>query len=65
MNFKWTVSIFLGFLVLFVVAQNARTMEFRFLFWQFSASRVIFLMLAFALGLILGFIWGRCPRRCS
>ena len=62
MNSKWTLSIFLGLLALLIIAQNAGVMQFRFFFWQFSASRIIFLALVFALGLILGFLWGKRPR---
>ena len=44
---------------------ESEVMQLRFLFWHLSASRIIFLTLVFSLGLILGFLWGRRPRRRS
>ncbi len=65
MDSKWPLSIFVGLLALLIIVQNAGVMQFRFLFWRLSASRIIFLALVFSLGLIVGFLWGRLPRRRS
>ncbi len=62
MNFKWILWVISAFLVLLVIIQNTQVIKLQILFWQLSASRILFFMLVFVLGLILGFVWGRRPR---
>lgn len=62
MNLKWIFGVLLGLLVVLIVIQNTQVIKLQILFWQLSASRILFLALVFVLGLILGFVWGRRPR---
>ncbi len=65
MNLKWFFAVLLGFLMAFVILQNTQVIKLQILFWQLSASRILFLALVFILGLVLGFVLGRRPRRRS
>jgi len=46
-------------LFLIILLQNTDVVSFRFLFWQFSMSRIILLPLVMLSGVILGFFLGR------
>ena len=65
MNLKWIFGVLLGLLVAFVTFQNTQVIKLQILFWQLSASRILFLALVFVLGLMLGFVLGRRSRRRS
>lgn len=54
--------IFISFICLFVVLiilQNTQVVEFQFLAWKFSMSRIILLPLIFLSGLVVGFVLGK------
>ena len=56
---KATVTLVFGILVLIVFLQNTQVVSVRFLFWQLSMSRIIFLPLIMLTGFIVGFFVGR------
>ena len=53
----------LGALLATFLIQNAEAVPVRFLFWSLTVSRSIVLLIAFALGLIVGVVSGRIRRK--
>ncbi len=49
-----TLLILISMVVLIVLFQNSDSVNFRVLFWQFSAQKVIFILGAMFLGYIIG-----------
>ncbi len=56
---KIIFGIIIAVLFLIVLLQNTDVVSFRFLFWQFSMSRIILFSLVLLMGMILGFFLGR------
>lgn len=56
---KWIIGGTAGFLFLVVLLQNTQVVGFRFLFWEFTMSRIIFLPLLLMIGFGAGLIVGR------
>ena len=50
-----TISV-LSVLLVIVLVQNSSTVKFHFLFWTFTVSRYLFLLLLFAIGFIIGWL---------
>jgi len=57
----------IGLLVLIaiVVAQNSEVVALRFLFWEASLSRVVLLLLTLVIGIAIGFIGAKLPKKRS
>jgi len=56
---KQIFGIIIGVLLIIVLLQNTQVVSFRFLFWQWSMSRVILFPLVLAVGILIGFIIGK------
>jgi len=63
MPVRWIVITVLVFLLLIVVVQNAEVVTVRLLFWQFSMSRVILILLAAVTGFVAGWAGARLADR--
>ena len=63
MKFWFIVSLLV--LIAIVVAQNSGVVTLRFLFWEVSLSRVILLLLTLAIGVVVGFVGAKLPKRKS
>ena len=50
-----TISV-LSILLVIVLIQNSSTVKFHFLFWTFTISRYLFLLLLFTIGFIIGWL---------
>ncbi|MFV1976172.1 MAG: LapA family protein [Candidatus Scalindua sp.] len=50
-----TISV-LSILLIIVLIQNSSTVKFHFLFWTFTVSRYLFLLLLFVIGFIIGWL---------
>lgn len=51
----WITIGILGLVILFTL-QNIATVEITFLFWTMTLPRVVFLIIVFALGVLLGWV---------
>jgi uncharacterized integral membrane protein len=56
MNFKLWLSLILAALALIFMIQNAAVVEIHFLFWTVSMSRLIWMFLLLAIGLLIGWL---------
>jgi uncharacterized integral membrane protein len=56
---KFIFGIIIGVLFSIILLQNTQIVSFKFLFWEFSMSRIILLPLVMAIGVIIGFFIGR------
>lgn len=65
MRVRSVVIIVLLLLFLIVVVQNTEVVSIRLLFWDFSMSRIILLALSLAVGIVVGFLFGRPWRKQS
>ncbi len=59
MSTKAIIYIALGFLFIIVILQNAGVVTLRLFFWRIDMSTIILVPILIAIGLIIGFIWGR------
>ncbi|MBN2332775.1 MAG: LapA family protein [Deltaproteobacteria bacterium] len=58
MKARFYVALVIGLLALLFMVQNARVVEIRFLFWHFSLSRALLLLVTMLAGLVLGVLFG-------
>lgn len=56
MNYKLWLSLILAALALIFMIQNAAIVEIHFLFWTVSMSRLIWMFLLLAIGLLIGWL---------
>ncbi len=59
---KTIVILIIALLIIILLAQNARAIEVRFLFWSFSASAFVMYLIFYAIGVIsaiVGIFWRR------
>lgn len=56
MNIKTYSTLAAGILLLIFVLQNMTVVEIRFLFWQFSVSRAIMIILLLIIGFAIGWV---------
>lgn len=63
MKAKTIIIIILVIITLILIAQNAAVMEIQLLFWQVLVSRIVLIVLMFALGFALGFIVAKATGR--
>jgi uncharacterized integral membrane protein len=54
MSFKVIVIIILTLLIAIVSIQNAAVVDLQFFTWTFSISRILLILISFALGLVVG-----------
>ncbi len=59
MRVRSVVILVLLLLFLIVVVQNTEVVSVRVLFWDLTMSRIILLALSLAVGVIIGFLFGR------
>ncbi|MFH1754975.1 MAG: LapA family protein [Candidatus Latescibacterota bacterium] len=61
------VSVLIGLLVFMAIlfAQNSEVVTVRFLLWESSLSRIVLLLITLAIGIIIGFVLAKLPRRRS
>jgi uncharacterized integral membrane protein len=55
MKAKSIIAVILLVLILVVIFQNTEVVSFRFLFWQISMSRIIWLLLVLIIGFAAGY----------
>lgn len=63
MTAKRIFFLVLGVLFATFIVQNADVVQVRFLFWSAQASRALVLLGTFIVGLIVGWVATRMPRR--
>jgi len=56
---KYIAVLSLLVLGVIVILQNTRVVTFRFLFWNLTMSRIIFLLIILGIGIVAGYVWGR------
>lgn len=56
MNVKIYVGLTLLILVIVFIAQNAVSVDIRFLFWKISMSRSLMVFFVLAIGIVIGWI---------
>lgn len=56
MSIKLVLSLVLAVLALIFIIQNAAVVEIHFLFWKVSMSRLIWMFLLLAVGLVIGWL---------
>lgn len=61
-NFKLIVSVALAFVLVLFTLQNTDVAAIKFLFWEFSMSRVLLFLLIFCIGGIAGYLAGNWQR---
>jgi uncharacterized integral membrane protein len=57
---KVIITLIIVLLIIIVLAQNARAIEVKFLFWSFSASAFIMYLIFYVIGVIsalIGMLW--------
>lgn len=62
---KLWALIILIVLIVVVIAQNSEVVTVRFLFWEASLSRIVLLIVTLAVGVIIGFLGAKLPKRRS
>jgi len=63
MRLRGVVILVLLLLFVIVIAQNAKVVTVRLLFWDLEMSRIVLLALTLAVGVVVGFLLGRPWRR--
>jgi len=63
MKFKTIVILILVALFIIILVQNVQVVSLRFLFWDISMSRIIFIPLILIIGFILGFIAAKAKKK--
>jgi len=63
MKFKTIVALILIALFLILLIQNIQVVTLRFLFWEISMSRIIFIPLILIIGFILGYIFAKTKKQ--
>lgn len=63
MNFKMILTFVLVALFLIILIQNITVVSLRFLAWEITMSRIIFIPLILMIGFILGFIAARLKKK--
>ncbi|MBE0432345.1 LapA family protein [candidate division WOR-3 bacterium] len=63
MKAKTIVIMILVILTLVLIAQNTAVMPIQLLFWQITMSRIVLIVLMFAIGFALGFIIAKATGR--
>jgi uncharacterized integral membrane protein len=63
MTKKHIALIIVGIIFVVFIAQNSQLVELRFLFWSVHISRVFILLGTFFLGIILGIVVAKSPRK--
>ena len=56
MKIKAYVTIAAAILLLVFILQNMTVVDIRFLFWQFSVSRAIMILLVLLVGMVIGWV---------
>jgi uncharacterized integral membrane protein len=56
MKFKAVVITILSLLVAVISIQNAAVVDLKFFTWDFSISRILLILISFALGLVVGYL---------
>ncbi|UCE07331.1 MAG: LapA family protein [bacterium] len=63
MKFKTIVALILIALFLILLIQNIQVVTLRFLFWEITMSRIIFIPLILVIGFILGYIFAKTKKQ--
>ena len=63
MRAKTIIFLFLVAILLIIILQNTQVVELHLFFWKISMSQIIFTLLIFLIGLIIGFILGKRKRK--
>lgn len=63
MRFKYILAIVLTILVCLVAIQNSSTIKLDFLLWRFYVSRILVILISFALGILAGLLLAYRSRR--
>ena len=58
MKAKSIIAVILLIFVLVIIFQNTEVVSFRFLFWQISMSRIVWLLLVLLIGFVAGYALG-------
>ena len=56
MKFKAVVITLLSLLVAIVSIQNAAVVDLKFFTWDISISRILLILISFAIGMVVGFL---------
>lgn len=56
MKTKSIIAVILLIFILIIIFQNTEVVSFRFLFWQVSMSRIVWLLLVLLIGFVAGFV---------
>ncbi len=56
MKVKAIIITVLMMLLFTIIVQNTEVVSFKLFFWEFSMSRIIWLLLVFVIGFILGYL---------
>ena len=62
MKAKTIIVLIMTILALIVIFQNTEVVAFQILFWQFSMSRIIWLLIMLLVGFITGYVVGTLKR---
>ena len=63
MKFKTILVLILIALFIIILVQNVDVVTLRFLFWDISMSRIIFIPLILIIGFVLGFIAAKAKKK--
>jgi uncharacterized integral membrane protein len=63
MKFKTIVALILIAFFLIILIQNIQVVTLRFLSWEISMSRIIFIPLILVIGFILGYIFAKAKKQ--
>ena len=63
MKVKTILVLILIALFIIILVQNVQVVSLRFLFWDISMSRIIFIPLILIIGFILGFIAAKAKKK--
>jgi len=63
MKAKTVIILILVVILLITILQNTQVVELRLFFWKLSMSQIIYTLLIFLIGLIIGLILGKRERR--
>ena len=63
MKTKGIIGLIFGLIVLIFALQNVEVTKVKFLFWEFSASRILIIISTFFTGMLVGYLFSTIKKR--